>query len=88
MPENEKPLTPADPDELAYAIAHALRFDGRKAFRTSGEMMAKITASHLIACLERSGFVVMKGPPRPAHSDTGHHEAAKRNAAEKSALSE
>jgi hypothetical protein len=54
--------------ELEQALAHALQFDGRKAFRTSGEMMARITAAHLVEQLRKAGFVVMKVPPLKAHS--------------------
>jgi len=60
----DEPLRPADPDDLRDALAFALRFDGRRQFKTSGEMMAKITAEHLIRYLEGAGFVVMKRPPR------------------------
>jgi hypothetical protein len=67
MPD-ERPLTPADQAELEHALAHALRFDGRKQFRTSGEMMAQITAAHLVECLERAGYVVMKRAPAELHS--------------------
>jgi hypothetical protein len=52
---------------VEQTLAHVLRFDGQKAFKVSGEMMAKITAAHLAECLRRSGFVVMKAPPAPAH---------------------
>jgi hypothetical protein len=31
--------------------------------------MARITAAHLVACLERSGFVVMKKPAVAMHGD-------------------
>jgi hypothetical protein len=61
-------LRPAAPAELEQAIAHALQFDGRKPFRTSGEMMAKITAAHLVEQLRRGGFVVMKRPAAPEHT--------------------
>ncbi len=61
-------LRPAAPDEIEQALAHALQFDGRKAFKMSGEMMAKITAAHLVECLRRSGFVIMKAPAAPAHT--------------------
>ncbi len=67
MPETPHALRPATIDELEQALAHALRFDGRKAFKVSGEMMAKITAAHLAEQLRRSGFVVMKAPPAPNH---------------------
>jgi hypothetical protein len=64
-------LTPANPDELQQAIAHALQFDGRKQFRPSGEMMAKITAAHLAERLAAAGFVVMKKPAAPDHPAPG-----------------
>jgi len=54
--------TPATPDHLAQALAQARQFDGRKQFKASGEMMARITAAHLLECLERAGFVIMKRP--------------------------
>jgi len=60
-------LSPADPAELEQALAHALRFDGRKQFRPSGEMMAKITAAHLLEQLKQAGYVVMKKPPAARH---------------------
>jgi hypothetical protein len=69
MPD-DRPLTPADPADLEQALAHALRFDGRKQFKLSGESMAKITAAHLVECLRQSGFVVMRKPPLRAHSST------------------
>ncbi len=55
-------LTPAAPDDLADALAFALRFDGRKRKHDAGEMMARIVAVRLVEHLERSGFVVMKRP--------------------------
>jgi len=53
-------LRPAETTELEQALAHALVFDGRKQFGVSGEMMARITAAHLVEQLGRAGFVVMK----------------------------
>jgi hypothetical protein len=70
MPD-DRPLTQAAPEDLEQALAHALRFDGRKPFKGSGEMMARITAAHLVACLRQSGFVVMRKPPLPAHGSDG-----------------
>jgi hypothetical protein len=55
MPEPPHALRPATINEFEQALAHALRFDGRKAFKVSGEMMAKITAAHLAEQLRRSG---------------------------------
>ena len=56
-------LLPVTPDELEQAVSHALRFDGRKHFKLSGEIMGKITAAHLVHCLTQGGFVVMRKPP-------------------------
>jgi hypothetical protein len=59
-PEN---LSPASPEEIAFAIAYALRYSGRKRVHDSAEMMATIVAKRLVEHLERSGFVVLKRPP-------------------------
>ena len=63
MPDAPDRLTPAAPDDLADALAFALRFDGRKRKHDAAEMMARIVAKRLVEHLERSGFVVMKRPP-------------------------
>jgi len=62
MPERVD-LTPATPEDLADALAFALRYSGRKRTHNAGEMMAAIVAKRLVEHLERSGFVVMKKPP-------------------------
>ena len=59
----EAPLSPASPDDLADALAFALRFDGRKRKHDAGEFMAAIVARRLVEHLDRAGFVVMKKPP-------------------------
>jgi hypothetical protein len=41
MPDAEK-LTPADPEDLACALAFALRFRGRKRVHNADEFMAEI----------------------------------------------
>jgi hypothetical protein len=56
-------LTPASSDDLADALAFALRYSGRKRTHDAGEMMAAIVAKRLVEHLERSGLVVMKKPP-------------------------
>jgi hypothetical protein len=56
-------LTPATAEDLADALAFALRYSGRKRTHDAGEMMAAIVAKRLVEHLERSGFVVMKKPP-------------------------
>jgi hypothetical protein len=47
MPDPEK-LTPANPDDLASALAFALRFQGRKRVHNADELMAEIVAKRLI----------------------------------------
>lgn len=64
-------LTPADPRDLADALAFALRFEGRKRVHQADEYMAAITAERLVRHLERAGFVVMKKPPVPGASGRG-----------------
>lgn len=81
-PMPNEPLTPADPDAVRQLLAFALSFDGRKHFKTSGEMMmARVTAEHLVRHLEMSGFVVMKRRPRQGRSTSGFGKlsAAARN---------
>jgi hypothetical protein len=51
------------PEDLADALAFALRFDGRKRKHDAAEMIARIVAKRLVEHLERAGFVVMKRPP-------------------------
>jgi hypothetical protein len=43
MPDDEK-LTPADPDDLAAALAFALKFEGRKRWHEADPFMADIVA--------------------------------------------
>jgi hypothetical protein len=58
-----KKLTPADPGDLAAALAFALRFQGRKRVHNADELMAEVVAKRLVEHLELAGFVVMKRPP-------------------------
>jgi len=55
-------LTPANPSDIADALAFALRFHGRKRFHNADELMAEIVAKRLVEHLARAGFVVMKRP--------------------------
>jgi hypothetical protein len=54
---------PASPDDIADALATALRYTGRKQARDTAQLMAPIVAQWLVEHLERSGFVVMRKPP-------------------------
>jgi hypothetical protein len=59
MPDAEK-LHLANPQDLASALAFALRFEGRKRVHNANEIMAEIVAKRLVAHLERAGFVVLQ----------------------------
>jgi hypothetical protein len=62
MPDAER-LTPANPRDVADAVAFALRFDGRRRVHSADEYMAAIAAERVVRHLEQAGFVVMKRPP-------------------------
>lgn len=62
MPDDEK-LTPADPQDLADAIAFALKFSGRKRVHDADASMAAIVADRIVRHLEQSRYVIMKRPP-------------------------
>jgi len=71
MPDAPDRLTPATPNDLADALAFALRFDGRKRKRDAGEFMARIVARRLVEHLENAGFVVMRKPLAPGEAALG-----------------
>ena len=64
MPESLRPpdeLIPATAEEIATALAYALRFDARgKARRGGGDLAASLAAERLVEHLQRSGFVLMR----------------------------
>ena len=59
------PLRPADPAEVADALAYALRYDGKRRVYHADDAMARITAERLIRHLEQAGFVLMRAARRP-----------------------
>jgi hypothetical protein len=63
MPDDRDALSPATAEDVADALAFALRFQGRKRVHNADELMSAIVATRLVEHLERSGFVVMKRPP-------------------------
>ena len=70
---SDKPLRPATRDEVSDALGYALQFNrSGKAHRHAASDMARIAADVLAEHLELAGFVVMKKPPAPLHSDTAH----------------
>ena len=60
--DDHERLTPASPDDLANALAFALRLAGRKRVDNADEIMAWIVAKRLVDHLKGAGFVVMKRP--------------------------
>jgi hypothetical protein len=56
-------LTPAEPEDIARAVAFALLYRGRKRASDANELMAGIVAERLVEHLEQSGLVIMKRPP-------------------------
>ena len=63
---NPAQLHPADPADVADALAYALRYDGKRRVYHADDAMARITAERLIRHLERAGFVLMRSEPSPA----------------------
>jgi hypothetical protein len=76
MPDDDK-LTPADPHDLAEAIAFALRYRGKKCVHQADEYMAQITAERIVEHLERARFVVMRKPPLDGHPALGRGSASR-----------
>ena len=72
MPSNQEPtepLVPATEEEIAAALAHALRFDARgKARRGGGDLAAALAAERLVEHLRAAGFVVLRGRGARPHS--------------------
>ena len=62
----DSPLRPADPADVADALAYALRYDGRRRVHHADDAMARITAERLIRHLVRAGFVLMRSEPAAA----------------------
>lgn len=59
---DDRPLTPATRDDLIQALAHGLRFEGRRRVHHADELMARIAAEKLADFLSLSNIVVMRGP--------------------------
>jgi len=67
---------PASHEDVAEALAFALRYSGRKRVHDSAEIMAAIVAKRLVEHLDRCGFVLMKKPPELGGAQLGRgHES-------------
>jgi hypothetical protein len=71
MPDTPERPTPANPRDLADALAFALRFHGRKRVHNADEIMAESVAKRLVEHLERAGFVFMQRAPIGGGSAVG-----------------
>ena len=69
---SEEELRPAARNDMEQALSFALRFDGKKPLKQATNLMADITAEHLANHLEKSGFVILRKPPREAPT-VSHH---------------
>jgi uncharacterized protein YbjT (DUF2867 family) len=66
MTEQPSDLQPADRDDVLRMLAYALGFNlNGKARRGIDATERQIAAEALLEHLTRSGFVLMKKPPRP-----------------------
>ena len=72
MTEYPDKLTPATAQDVADALAFALRFNGRKRVNSAAEYMAQITAARLCEHLRMCGFVIMRKPPIGGSYPTPH----------------
>ena len=63
MPDDPNALSPVTAEDVADALAFALRFQGRKRVHNADEIISEIVAKRLVEHLERAGFVVMKRAP-------------------------
>ena len=61
----DRPLKPATRADVVHALRHGLLFEGRRRIHHADEIMGQIAAEKLADYLERSNFVVMRGPPAP-----------------------
>ena len=63
MSDDPSVLSAAKFEDVADALAFALRFQSRKRVHNADELMSAFVAKRLVEHLERSGFVIMKRPP-------------------------
>ena len=65
-------LRPATTGELHESLSFALRYEGRKRVHHADDVMARITADHLVRHLERSSYALMKRPDAAAPNTSVH----------------
>jgi hypothetical protein len=63
MSDDPNELRPVTAENVADALAFALRFQGRKRVHNADEIMSEIVAKRLVEHSERAGLVLMKRRP-------------------------
>ncbi len=63
--DDDRAFGPTRPEDIANALAFALRYSWRKRVQDSTEIMAAIVAKRLIERLDRCGFIILKKPSIP-----------------------
>ena len=69
----DRKLTPASREDVILAIQHGMLFDGRKRTHHWDLINAQVAAEKLADYLLKANFVVMRGPPAPAHTGETHY---------------
>ena len=69
----DRKLTPASREDVILAIQHGMLFDGRKRTHHWDRINAQVAAEKLADYLLKANFVVMRGPPAPAHTGETHY---------------
>jgi len=68
----KQPLSPASAEEIAEALAAALRLGESERAGDAGRFLALLAAERILQLVEQAGYVLMKelpagaSPPRPA----------------------
>jgi len=70
--DDKRILRPATAAEIEETLSYALRYAGRRRVHTADDVMARVTAERLVRHLERSGYVLMRGPAPALPSTSGH----------------
>ncbi len=74
---DDKEFMPASRDDLMFTLMYGLSHRGKKRVHFGDDLMARLTAENLIENLEQAGFVVMRKPPAPGHSNPMHNWPSK-----------
>lgn len=68
MPDDDPPLRPANRAEVLLSLSHLLRYGRTASQQERDDLVARLAAEQVLEHLERSNYVVMRGPPARAPS--------------------